>query len=73
MEAIFNYHPELKAETVNPLYSKFYNDKITIEGGDVLIPREDVILIGVGARTTSQGIDFILDHFNDYKTHKTLT
>lgn len=66
MEAIFNYHPELKAETVNPRFSKFYNDKITIEGGDVLIPRADIILIGVGARTTSQGIDFILDRVKEH-------
>jgi len=61
MEAIFNYHPELKAETVNPVNSKFYNNNITIEGGDVLIPREDIIVIGVGARTTSQGVDLILE------------
>ncbi len=61
MEAIFNYHKKLKAEAVNPGHSKFYNDKITIEGGDILIPREDIIVIGVGARTTSQGVDYILE------------
>jgi len=61
MEAIFNYHPELKAEAVNPVHSNLYNEKITIEGGDILIPREDIIVIGVGARTTSQGVDYILE------------
>lgn len=66
METIFNFHPELKTETVNPQKTKFYNDKITIEGGDVLIPREDIILIGVGARTTSQGIDFILEQIKEH-------
>ena len=65
MEAIFNYHPELKSETVNPLKSKYYNDKITIEGGDVLVPREDILVIGVGARTTSQGVDFILERVKE--------
>ncbi len=65
MEAIFNYHPELKAETVNPINSKFYNNKITLEGGDVLIPREDIIVIGVGARTTSQGVDLILERLKE--------
>jgi arginine deiminase len=65
MEAIFNYHPELKTETVNPQHSKFFNDKITIEGGDVLIPREDIIIIGLGARTTTQGVDFILERVKE--------
>ncbi len=65
MEAIFDYHPELKAETVNPVNSKFYNSKITLEGGDVLIPREDIIVIGVGARTTSQGVDLILERLKE--------
>ena len=65
MEAIFTYHPELKAEAVNPLHSKFFNDKVTIEGGDILIPREDIIVIGVGARTTSQGVDYILERLKE--------
>ena len=65
MESIFNYHPEITAETVSPVKSKFYNNKITIEGGDVLIPREDILLIGVGARTTSQGVDFILERVKE--------
>ncbi len=65
MESIFNYHPELSAETVSPVKSKFYNDKITIEGGDVLIPREDILLVGVGARTTSQGVDFIIERVKE--------
>jgi len=71
MEAIFNYHPELKTETINPQKSRFYNDKITIEGGDIFVPREDIILIGVGSRTTSQGIDFIIERIkgNGEKRH----
>lgn len=63
MEAIFNCHPMLKTSTLNPLSLTNQPQEITIEGGDVLIAREDVVLIGVGARTTTQGVDFILDHF----------
>lgn len=65
MEAIFNHNPKLKVETVNPLNSKYYNNNLTIEGGDVLVPREDILLIGVGARTTSQGIDFIIERVKE--------
>lgn len=37
----------------------------TIEGGDVLIARDDIMIIGNGARTSSQGIDFILELLKD--------
>lgn len=62
MEAIFDNHPQIKTETVNPvrLYDK--SGKATIEGGDVLIAREDIILCGVSGRTTSQGIDSMLEY-----------
>lgn len=64
MEAIFNHHPLIKAETVNP--SKLSNNSsISIEGGDVLVAREDVLVIGTGIRTTSQGIDFIMKQMHD--------
>ncbi len=58
METIFNYHPKLKTEMIN---TDFYDPKISFEGGDILIAREDVLLIGIGTRTTSQGIDFLLE------------
>ncbi len=61
MEAIFNNHPLLETTTYNP--SKLSNNtcNISIEGGDVLVAREDVLVIGTGLRTSSQGIDFILE------------
>jgi arginine deiminase len=58
MEAIFNHSDSFETNTVNPsLFNA--NSNISIEGGDVLIAREDILLIGNSARTTSQGIDFI--------------
>jgi len=45
------------------------SSSITIEGGDVLIAREDILLIGVGGRTTRQGVDFIVNQFKN-KNHK---
>lgn len=68
IETIFNFHSQFSTKTVNPASGAGYHTQnITIEGGDVLIAREDVMLIGMGARTTSQGIDFIIDTFNNQK------
>jgi len=61
MQAIFDYHPMFRTQTVNPVQHASFNNKISIEGGDVLVAREDVLVIGTGLRTTSQGIDFILE------------
>jgi len=39
------------------------SSRIIMEGGDILIAREDILIIGNGVRTTPQGIDFMVDHF----------
>lgn len=67
MEAIFDYNPRFKTNTLNPTNYGGETDKITIEGGDVLIAREDVLVIGLSQRTTSQGIDFIIDRMKEKK------
>lgn len=61
MEAIFDHHHFFDTTTVNPRKKGYYGNNITIEGGDVLVIREDILLVGSSARTTSQGIDYILD------------
>lgn len=62
MESIFDYHPAFSTQTINPvkLYDK--TGKAMIEGGDVLIAREDIFLSGISARTSSQGIDAVLEY-----------
>ncbi len=62
MEAIFDFHPSFSTKTVNPNTGKKWDTTIAIEGGDVLIARDDIILCGIGSRTTSQGVDFILEN-----------
>ncbi len=61
MESIFENHSNFITETVNP--ENFYDcqPELTIEGGDVLIVRDDILLIGIGARTSTQGVDFIIN------------
>ncbi|MCK5537845.1 MAG: arginine deiminase [Bacteroidales bacterium] len=66
METIFDYHPNFKTKTINPKKEALKSQSITVEGGDVLIAREDVLLIGMGMRTTSQGIDFIMEKYAQY-------
>ncbi len=67
METIFDFHPAFNAVTVNPLTNCCEESKITIEGGDVLIAREDILLIGIGARTSAQGVDFLIDKYKREK------
>ncbi|MEJ2638091.1 MAG: arginine deiminase family protein [Desulfosarcinaceae bacterium] len=59
MDAIFRHHPKLKTDTLQlgP------HGGATIEGGDILVAREDLLLIGQSGRTNSQGIDALLAHF----------
>ncbi|MGM0608115.1 MAG: arginine deiminase family protein [Candidatus Muiribacteriota bacterium] len=61
MEAIFDSSAYFDTKTVNPANSNC--DGITMEGGDIQIARSDVILCGIGSRTSSKGIDFIVDKF----------
>ncbi|MDD2345601.1 MAG: arginine deiminase family protein [Bacteroidales bacterium] len=72
MEAIFNYSGVFNTSTINP---SWYNPgkETIIEGGDVLVAREDVILIGKGLRTSSQGIDFIISRLLAQSNKKTKT
>ena len=61
MEAIFNHSPQLSAPTVNPVNAAHPDPAVSIEGGDILMAREDVLLVGNGSRTSTQGIDFIIE------------
>lgn len=70
VEAIFNFHPSLETTTINPirpLQDSPVDVKATLEGGDFQVIRDDVFVIGAGMRTSTQGIDFILETLKDYK------
>ena len=68
MEAIFSNHPLIKANTLNPLKTeKHLGKNIKIEGGDFQVAREDVLVIGTGIRTSTEGIDFILEQIKAKK------
>lgn len=65
MDGIFQNHPLFKAETVNPTKFQNFSDTITIEGGDILVARDDILVIGISSRTSSKGIDFIIDRLKE--------
>lgn len=67
MESIFNYHPLFTCNTVNPAAFNPDLNEFSFEGGDFLIVRDDVMLIGTGARTSPKAIDFLIEHFKTQK------
>lgn len=69
MNAIFNHHPLLETTTINPNTPEniVRFPGISIEGGDFQVGRNDVLVIGTGIRTSTQGIDFILENIKAKK------
>ncbi len=60
LKAVFKYHPRISS-------SGFYFDgtdrrdaQVTIEGGDLLVIREDLVVIGYSERTSVAGIDKLM-------------
>jgi arginine deiminase len=65
VEAIFSHHPAFETSTLNPikpLHGMPVDTKATLEGGDFQVIRNDVYVIGTGVRTSTQGIDFIIEN-----------
>lgn len=70
METIFRDHPAFGVPTINPERvaggrNAFKN--ATIEGGDVEIANEQIILAGCGARTSTEGIDLLTEIIKEKK------
>lgn len=63
MEAIFRHHPDFEARTVNLRRYGVDLAGVAIEGGDVLVAAPGVLVVGMGARTTRQAIDLLIEHF----------
>lgn len=64
-DAIFTHHPLFETKTLNPLRpanSMQITKNSTIEGGDFQVAKNNVFIIGTGVRTSTQGIDFIIEN-----------
>jgi len=67
MQSIFNYHPRFRVQTVHPDEGLGSRDILSFEGGDLLVAAENITLVGLGTRTTSRGIDFLVKMLSDRK------
>ncbi|MGD9009181.1 MAG: arginine deiminase family protein [Desulfobacteraceae bacterium] len=70
MEAIFSCHPALQSTLFRPDKANAIDPLATIEGGDILVARDDILIVGQSARTSTQGIDGLIDHM---KAHSGLS
>ncbi len=58
MKTIFEQHPKLQTK-VNDASTFEHTTRLNIEGGDVLVAREDILIVGNGVRTSTAGIDYL--------------
>ncbi|WP_298652055.1 arginine deiminase family protein [uncultured Proteiniphilum sp.] len=63
MDAIFRSDLFFNANVVNSYDLSQNNPLVKIEGGDILVVRDDILLIGNGMRTSTQGIDLLVREF----------
>ena len=61
MDAIYRYSGAFECSVVDANAGEQDSSEIIMEGGDIIIAREDILIVGNGVRTTPQGIDFIVD------------
>ena len=62
METIQSYHPKFPGNHTISSSDLDTDSQVFFEGGDILVIRDDILLVGNGIRTSSQGVDFIIDH-----------
>ena len=57
LKSIFNNHPELKGQGFHFDGTQGKSTELTIEGGDLLVIKDDLLVIGYSERTSSRAID----------------
>ena len=57
LKSIFNHHPALAGPGFHFDGTKRKNESVTIEGGDLLVIRDDLLVIGYSERTSAHAID----------------
>ena len=65
LEAIFDFHPQFNARTVNPARLGGADPGLTIEGGDVQVASPEILVIGTGDRTSRSAVDFLIGRFKE--------
>ena len=62
MEAVFAHHPLFRTDVIHARCGNEPDPLATIEGGDILVAREDILIVGQSSRTSTQGIDTLIEH-----------
>jgi arginine deiminase len=62
LETIYNFHPMIEAKVINPVLKYDIHGIGTVEGGDVQIIRDDIIICGLGSRTNMHGVEALVEH-----------
>lgn len=62
LEAIYNLHPMFETKVINPVLKYDIHGIGTVEGGDVQIVRDDIIICGLGSRTNMHGVEALVEH-----------
>ncbi len=57
LKSIFNNHPKLKGQGFHFDGTRRKSEQLTIEGGDLLVIRDDLLVIGYSERTSARAID----------------
>lgn len=63
MDAIYRHSGSFRCDVVDANLQPSESSPVIMEGGDILVAREDILIIGNGVRTTAQGIDFMIERF----------
>lgn len=64
MKAIYSAGAVFNCNVIEPGKNPKYSGKVKIEGGDVLVARKDLLVIGNGLRTSTEGIDALIEELS---------
>ena len=62
LNSIYNLHPLFDTKVINPAVTYETHGEGTVEGGDVQIIRDDVVICGLGSRTNMHGVEALVEH-----------
>lgn len=71
MEAIYRCSGCFECRVTDANDFQSGDSPVTMEGGDILIARDDILLVGNGARTSAKGIDFMVDRIRKSRSEGT--
>jgi len=60
LKAVFKYHPDVASQGFYFDGTENRASEVTIEGGDLLVIREDLVVLGYGERTSVAGVDQLM-------------